>query len=429
MPKTRKNPYRAIEVKKVDVAKCRLDDHERVVVAIDIAKKAMRAAVLDGDGQHVVTVKWNHPEQTPEFMGLLTNLSLFGCRVEVVAESTGTYGTALMESVRLAGHDVFLVGTKRSHDAAEVFDGVPSQHDSKDAKVVGLLHLNGCSTHWLEPSCERRDQKAMTRVLYSVQERYQQTKNRLEALLAVYWPGITDVLDLGSKTLWDLVGSFFWSGGVLDQPELAHQVMRSGRGHLTEEKAEEVLASARRAGGLEPTAEERNELCIVVTSLRSEKEALLEQQKRLSERGQGVEAVRRMTPLLGAVTSAVLFAEVGDPGAFHSTGAFLKALGMNLRERSSGKYKGQLKLTKRGPGKARYYAYLCTLRSIQNDPVIRAWYTAKVARDGGKSKKKAVTAVTRKLMRALPHVARGQSFDAAKLFDVTRLEVDFAKAA
>lgn len=92
-------------------------------------------------------------------------------------------------------------------------------------------------------------------------------------------------------------------------------------------------------------------------------------------------------------------------------------MGLNLKEHSSGKHQGQLKITKRGPARARQYLYLAVLRWLQREPLIAAWYQAKVQRDGGHLKGKALVALMRKLAKALWHVARGQAFDADQLFD------------
>ena len=95
--------------------------------------------------------------------------------------------------------------------------------------------------------------------------------------------------------------------------------------------------------------------------------------------------------------------------------SLVKALGLNLKERSSGKYKGELKITKRGPGICRFYLYLAVLRLIVWEPELKKWYDAKVLRDGGKVKNKAIIALMRKVVRALWHVARGAEFDASLL--------------
>ena len=80
------------------------------------------------------------------------------------------------------------------------------------------------------------------------------------------------------------------------------------------------------------------------------------------------------------------------------------------------------KLTKRGPSRDRQYLWLATCRWLQKDRVARAWYEAKIARDGGR-RAKAVVALMRKLAKALFHVARGAPFDSTKLFDVSRLRL------
>lgn len=126
---------------------------------------------------------------------------------------------------------------------------------------------------------------------------------------------------------------------------------------------------------------------------------------------------------VGDVTSAVLVAGGLAPEKYAAPRAFQKALGLNLKERSSGKKKGQLCITKRGDSLARKVLYLAVLRLIQSDDVVRAWYLAKVRREGDKRKMLAVVAVMRKVALALWHVGRGSPFDARKLFDVRRLEV------
>lgn len=417
----KKNPYRAISVKDLDITKLDRTAGDRTVVGIDIAKEGMKASVLNGDGTLLATVKWNHPTETETFKDLLQGL---GAETEVVAESTGSYGIALMESIGAQGYPTFMVGTKRSHDAAEVFDGVGSQHDAKDAYLLGRLHLNDCSRPWPERSEEQRNLQAQVRQLDAVQQRYQQQLGRLEALVAVYWPGVTKVLDLDSTTLWALLERLCWSGAIAAEQSLARRIMREvGRYFLSADKVSAVVQHASIADGLKPTSAEEEELRSLIGSLRNDKKAVNSQRKRIAELGQENDAVCRMAPLLGGVTAAILLSEVGDPRQYGSSAAYVKAIGLNLKERSSGQHQGQLKITKRGPGRARQYLYLASLRLLRTDAVVAAWYDAKVQRDGGKRKMKAVVAVMRKLARSLIHVAQGEAFDATKLFDARKLQI------
>ena len=133
-----------------------------------------------------------------------------------------------------------------------------------------------------------------------------------------------------------------------------------------------------------------------------------------------------MAQAVGKATAAVLALSVGNADEYESAAAYVKSYGLNLKERSSGRHKGRLKISKRGPGRSRRYLYMAVLRLIQHDAVCAAWYRRKVARDGGKLKGKAIVALMRKLAAALWHVAQGTPFDARKLFDLRRLKLDEA---
>jgi transposase len=122
-----------------------------------------------------------------------------------------------------------------------------------------------------------------------------------------------------------------------------------------------------------------------------------------------------MAGVVGLATACVFWVTLGDPRNYPHGGAYRKALGLNLKERSSGKYKGRVKISKRGPANARRWLFFAALRMAKN-PSVRRWYEAKKAKDNNHGKK-AVIAVARKLVLALHAVAvRGQAFEAWRLF-------------
>ena len=71
-----------------------------------------------------------------------------GRKLVVAMESSGTYGDALRQALADAKIAVQRVSGKAAHDYAEVFDGVPSQHDGKDAAVVAELAALGKAKPW-----------------------------------------------------------------------------------------------------------------------------------------------------------------------------------------------------------------------------------------------------------------------------------------
>jgi transposase len=122
-----------------------------------------------------------------------------------------------------------------------------------------------------------------------------------------------------------------------------------------------------------------------------------------------------MGEVVGPVTACVLWVELGNPQDYHCGPAYRKAMGLNLKERSSGRWQGQLKITKRGPSAARHWLYLAALRWVRQEPV-RSWYRRQKAQRRGLAKP-ALVGVMRKLALALYQVGgRGEPFDRTQLY-------------
>ncbi|PXF57673.1 MAG: IS110 family transposase, partial [Deltaproteobacteria bacterium] len=149
------------------------------------------------------------------------------------------------------------------------------------------------------------------------------------------------------------------------------------------------------------------ELCSETRSLQQKASSAQDKVERLTL---DTESVNAMIDVIGKKTAAVLHSELGDVSRYDNAGSYVKSMGLNLKEHSSGKHKGKLKITKRGSGTVRMYLYIAVLRLIQKNFIVQAWYQRKLHRDGG-TKMKAVVAVIRKLARALWHVGQGKRFD------------------
>ena len=76
-------------------------------------------------------------------------------------EPSGSYGDAFRHFLWGRGIPVYRVSAKRSHDAAEVYDGVPSSHDAKSAAIIAKLHRDGASELWPLRTESQRDLRAM----------------------------------------------------------------------------------------------------------------------------------------------------------------------------------------------------------------------------------------------------------------------------
>ena len=419
----KKRIYRGVNVKKVDGK--RLADAvrgKRMVFGLDVAKEAMVGSVAVDRDEVILNVKWSHPSETKDLVELVAGLP--AASIEVAMEPSGTYGDALKYQFALRGVPVYRVSPKRSHDAAEVFDGVPSWHDVKSAGLLARLHLDGASEPWRDRTDAERELAAAIRTMEMHDCQENNNTNRLEALLARHWPEVTQHLRLKSATLVAMIKHFGSPQRVSKQASQARALIRRvGRGGVKEETIEAIVNSASMTVGVPVIEAEARMLQALAEEILRCRKAANKARAEVERLSEAHEAAGRMGQTIGKATAAVLVSKVGDPQEYASASSLVKSLGLNLKERSSGKHKGQLKITKRGPSVCRYYLYLAALRLIQDDPVVRAWYGKKVARDGGRMKNRAVIAVVRKLVKGLWHVARGEPFDSRLLFDTSKLNL------
>ena len=395
----------------------------RVIVGIDIAKTRQFAALMSSDGTVHGILRWDHPVESPRFIELLRELAA-GAEVDTAMEPSSIYGDAIRSAILELGLPVFRVNPKRSHDAAEVYDGVPSLHDAKSATIVAKLHLDGASERWPEASERERGLRAALRVLTIYQKQFQKNRNRLESQLARHWPELPRVLGLGSVTLLSVLIEFGTAEQVAARPEEARAFMRRAGGTMLKEaKITDVITQASTSFGVRPVEAEVEALQEIADEARRCQLAMNRAKKKVESLTDDEGPAREMRAVIGKTTAAVLVAAAGDPKDYRCSTAYQKSLGLNLKEKSSGKHQGALHISKRGSGVARHFLYLAVLRLLQKDPVVRAWYDKKVARQGGHLKSKAIIAIMRKLSRALWHVAHGAIFDSRKLFDVSRLSL------
>ena len=417
----KKRIYRAVDVKALNLDELReVIKNQKIVLGVDVAKEDFFAALMNEKREVLSTIKWKHPMETGMLLDVMLH-KLPWSSLDVAMEPSGTYGDALRALFLGNGIKVYRVSPKRCHDAAEVYDGVPSLHDPKAAAIIGRLHLDGASEEWPLPEKAQRELRAAIKTMELYDDAYYRNINRLESLLARHWPEVTRHLKLTSVTLLELIIAFGCPDRVAAEPEKSAELMRRvGRSNLLVEKVDKVVESAQQSMGVPCIEEERRHLVELCSEVRRLQQKARTAQDRVERLTQDTESVDAMVGVIGKKTAAVLHSELGDVSRYDNAGSYVKSMGLNLKEHSSGKHKGKLKITKRGSGTVRMYLYLAVLRLIQNNFIVQAWYQCKIERDGG-IKMKAVVAVMRKLARALWHVGQGKRFDAAKLFDVSRL--------
>ena len=418
----RRRAYRATDVKDVFLEEVIRNAPEGAATAgVDIGKYEVRTVVRWKDGSFERPWRAENPSQIESVVGLLQEVA--DHRPLIVAmESTGTYGDALRAKLDQAGLGVHRVGGKAAHDYAEVFDGVPSQHDGKDAAVIAELAAFGKSTPWpyrakSEPDAEMAYWVDWLDAQQSIQRLW---TGRLESLLARHWPEATRLLALSSVTLLRALAHYGGPAALVKDSSAAARLASWGRRVLGTEKIGQLIASAARTVGVRQGAREVQRMqqyaTMALGAYRQTQKARLE----LQRLAKGNEVIGRQAKAVGVATACVLWVALGDPKDYPCGEAYRKAMGFNLKERSSGKYQGQLKITKRGPSIVRRWMYFAAMRMTQS-PSVKPWFEAKKAKDKDRGNG-ALIAVARKLALALYAVGgRGEPFQSWRLFSQKEL--------
>jgi transposase len=410
--------YRAVDVNRIELILCLEGrDEAEVHVGLDVGKEFIFCVLRWGREDFDRPWRIRNPQDLVVLAKLLCEVGR-GRRMIVAMEPTGTYGDALRQALEDVGVTVQRVSPKQASDYAEVFDGVPSQHDGKDAAVVAELAAQGKSWPWPIHKPSEVEQELAYHVDWMDGQRRQMMHwcGRMEALLSRHWPEATRLASLCSGTLLGVLTKYGGPGGLAAAPDALAEVRRWGRGYLSVEKAQAVVDSARQTTGIRmgPWEEERvRRYAQQIQQCRSEMRA---SRRRLKELGRAHEAITAMGEVVGVPTACVLWVELGDPIAYHCGPAYRKAMGLNLAERSSGKWEGKLKISKRGSSKVRRWLYMAALRWVKQEPV-RSWYVRQKADRRGEGKA-AVIGVMRKLALALYRVGgRGAKFDRHALYE------------
>jgi hypothetical protein len=240
-------------------------------------------------------------------------------------------------------------------------------------------------------------------------------QGRLEGLLERSWPEATQVLKLASGTLLRVLQRYGNPKALAEDPEAAKRLARWGRSLLSPEKIEHLLAGARSSVGVRVGEWQQRQIQDYAQQALSARQEADRAQRRLRQLAKGHEVLEAQGKVIGVPTACVLWASTGDPRKYHAAGAYRKAMGLNLVERSSGTYQGRLRISKRGSARTRQWLYFAVLRLVQTCGV-RPWYEAKKAQNEVDARR-ALVAVMRKLAVALYHVGvRNEEFEPQRLF-------------
>ncbi|MDQ0896822.1 IS110 family transposase [Paenibacillus sp. V4I7] len=398
-----------------------------LVIGIDIAKEKHAAQAINFRG--IVLTKrpilfsndlagFEHLEDSIRKLQKMHGMN----DLVVGMESTGHYWFNLANWLVDQGIDVALVNPMTTKRNKENRDNSPSKNDPKDALVIADAVSRGFYTAF----APKDEAFRRIRVMVTNREHWVvksgRIKNRIHRWLDIRFPEYRQAFDdiFSDRSLATLRRFPAPSDLLQLTPEQMVQIwgeyMARPGGVRGTNKALELQSLARHSVG-DTTALEEDKW---------ELRHLIEEYERIrriiDEADEMIEKILPEIPCSDLVRSvgtsvpatAAILAFGGDLRKLSHGNQLLRKAGLNLAERSSGKYKGQIKLTKRGNSLLRKHLYFTVFHLLSFNEAFQAMHThnTEVKR---MTKMQSMMKLIGKLARMLVAMAReGQSFSMDK---------------
>jgi transposase len=399
---------RGIRGKKVKMVK-----EGTLIGTVDIGMTTNTGYCTTLDGRDIKPFKFdNSREGFEKFLHMIVaSKHKFGCTEIVVGyESTGPYAEPLAQY--LMGKPVTVVQVNPLHTKRlkEVNDNSPRKTDEKDPRVIADVLRLGHALSVVVPEGDA----AYLRRLNNARERHvgEHTAllNQIQQLVFLIFPEFKKVFnDVTVKTPRYLLKRYTMPATIagLDKDELAAEIRKRSWGKFGMREAEALITLARDTVGIrEGVAGIVLDIRHILVQLEAANAFIEEIETEMAKTLERIASSARILSIKGpgVVTVAGLIGEVGDFSKFRTQSEIMKLAGLDLYEISSGKRKGQRKISKWGRSLLRKILYSAAVAMIRKNGIMCDYYARLVGR--GMVRTSALIVIAKKLLRIIHAMLR-----------------------
>jgi transposase len=395
----------------------------RCVVGIDVAKSAHVVCALQAPSGAPRLKSTSIPATAQGHAQVLAWLQAWGepSALLIGMESTGSLWEPLYDALTQAGYQVLLLNPHQTASWATSL-GLRAKTDGIDAHTLARGLLAGWARASSVPDETVQALRALTRARRDLVENQSAARQRLHDELVTVFPELVTHLperaDLGAQAVLRLL-AVYSSAQAMAQAhpdDLARVLEESSERRWSRAQAQALQELARHSAASTRAVAARavvvRTLALHLLELRTrvaELEAAIAELLRADPPSQQLQA---QVPGLGPLWTATVRAELGDISRFARVDQVVAYAGLEPRTHDSGRFAGQRRLSKRGPGALRHALYMATLVAVRVRPEWRRRYQRLL--DRGRAKKEALTILARKLLKVIYHLLRtGASYDPA----------------
>ncbi|MEY9867894.1 transposase [Peribacillus sp. B2I2] len=342
-------------------------------------------------------------------------------------EPTGHYWINLSKWLVKQNMDVVTVNPHHVKRNKENRDNTQSKSDKKDALVIADMVKNGYYAIVRSTSESFEKLRVLMANRDVIVKRLVSSINQINRWVDVVFPEFREVFkDVSCKGAIATLRLFPTPAELcsLQPQDIVTGWKSCMKRHSGHKKAHALHALAKRSIG---TKQALDAYKLHLGQLLEEYDLASSQLERVTQEVTNVlEQIPFVKPLLAIkgiseISLAGILGEAGDLSGFAHGNALLRHAGLHLAEASSGKWKGQIVLSKRGRSRLRRYLFLATMSLVMNNPEFKALHSNNVKVKKIK-KMKSIMKLCGKLARVLVGIARnGSAYKPEMVFPLEQL--------
>jgi transposase len=376
-----------------------------LIATVDIGMTMNTGYCTTIDGRDTKVFKFgNTREGFDKFWSLVAaSKTRFHCDEVIVGyESTGHYAEPLVHYLTDKPVRIVQVNPMHTKRLKEVNDNSPGKTDNKDPRVIADVMRLGRALTIVIPEGEA----AYLQRLNNARERHVGERtallNQMQQLVFIIFPEFKQVIKkMRGKTVRFILNKYTTPEAIrtLDKGQFGEEMRRRSMGKLGIKDAELLINLARGTVGVkEGVPGVALDIRHIIAQLDAIDRFIAEIEAEMTLTLERIPCSMRLLSIkgLGVVSVAGLIGEVGNFSKFKTQSEIMKLAGLDLYEVSSGKRKGQRRISKRGRSLMRKVLYYAAVLMVRKNGIMYDYYERLTGR--GMVRMRALVAVSRKLL-------------------------------
>ena len=383
-----------------------------LVIGIDIAKHKHFACAVDDRGR-VLQKSFPILQSRIGFEAFYERLFALKATHEkqeilVGFEPTGHYWMNLAAFLTNYGIPFVMVNPMHVNRSKELDDNLQTKNDQKDALVIARLMRDGRFSYPRLLEGVEAELRTGATLRSKIQEDLNALQNRLVRWLDRFFPEFSQVFKKFGKMAYAALEMTPLPSDIQGKsPEELLFLYRQVEGMKSPQlpKAKQLVEAAQNSIGLtEGLVMAKYEIATLLSQIKLMQAQLAELTAQLIELSKQMTDYEYLAsvPGIGNVTIVELLSEVGSLTQYEHPRQLIKLAGLTLRENSSGKQKGQKRISKRGRRKLRALLFRVMMPLIRHNPAFKQYHKYYTTRTVNPLRKKqSIVVLCGKLLKIL----------------------------